>query len=564
MKRKLTLPVICLFLGLAIAGTAIFADVLGLDQHPGWSRARIGLLLFGTSLTLCAVLYYRFMDEVHSKARKLQDIAESLPAQYFILPIVIIVILIYAWFGSSGRWGIWKSHTQYYDSLARSFLNANLYLPIEPDPKLLALPNPYNPSARTGIEVPVDITLYKGKYYMYWGPVPALILTVIYPFFHGRIGDLFLTFVFVCGIFLLQTLLLLTIWNRYFRNLPRWALYISILLMGLAGPLMLLRHNYESAVIYEAAITSGQFFLMGGLLVTLTAVTRSSISRWRLFLAGILWALAIGSRQILAAPVGFMILILTFWLFRTNAWSFKKTTQLLIPLGLPLVFGFVCLGWYNWARFGSVTEAGLYYQLAGWNLRDHYNELFSQTYIFQNIQNYLFNAIDFTSKFPFVFMPKGSETQILPFYSVPEVYNAQPIAGLLYTFPFAIFAVVPFFVLASRRKSAQNYVEAGDRMPLNLITFGLCGSSLIAFSLLMIFFWAGMRYFGDFTPSLMALSVVGFWQGYQSLARKPLTNRLYVICGVILASASILLSTLLAISTNSGLVKLIIYRFPFL
>ena len=209
--------------------------------------------------------------------------------------------------------------------------------------------------------------------------------------------------------------------------------------MGLAGPLMLLRHNYESAVIYEAAITGGQLFLMAGALMAFFAMISSTFTGWKLASAGIFWALAIGSRQILAVPIGFMTLLLIYWAFKTNLWSFKKSALTLIPLGLPLILGFVCLGWYNWARFGSVTETGLYYQLAGWNIRDHYDELFSPTYIFQNIQNYLFNPIEFTSTFPFVFMTRGSEIPVLPFYTVPEIYNAQPVSGLLCTFPLDVY-----------------------------------------------------------------------------------------------------------------------------
>ena len=560
MEKKINISIVVFFLGLIFTNTAIFADSLGLDQHPGWSRTRISLLLFGVLIILCAVLYHLYMDKFHSIARKTKVIAESIPVQYLILPIVIIVILIYVWFGSSGRWTIWKSNTHYYDGLARSFLNANLYLPIEPDLKLLTLSNPYDPVARKGIEIPADVSLYKGKFYMYWGPVPALILTAIYFFFHMRlvVGDLFLTFAFICGIFLVQIILLLTIWNLYFRNLPRWILYTSIYLIGLAGPLMLLRHNYESAMIYETSITGSQFFFMGGLLAALTAVIKPFISSWRLATAGILWALAIGSRQTSAAPIAFIIFILTFWIFKTNTWSFKKATKLLLPLGLPLAFGFVCLGWYNWARFGSLTETGYYYQLAGPNLREHYNKLFSLTYIFQNLYNYLFNPIDFTLKFPFVFMLKGSETPIFFFYSLPDVYNAQPIAGLFYTFPFAIFAVVPFFLLDLRRKANINC----DQMRLNLITISLGGSALIAFGLLLMFFWSGMRYWGDALPSLMSLSVIGFWQGYQSLSDyKSLITKLYAVFGALLASASILISTLLAISTNSRLVNLLLRYF---
>jgi hypothetical protein len=566
MKTKITVTVIFLILGFVLAGIAIFADVFGLDQHAGWSMARIELLIFGALIMFYVILYDRYAEQIHILTCKIRIFIDNIPVQYFILPIVILVILIYVWFGSSGKWTTWKPSTFYYDSQARGFLKSDLYLPIEPDPQLLILPNPYDPSARAGIETPGDISFYKGKYYMYWGPVPALLLTAIYLFYHRPVGDFALTFGFVCGIFLLQTVLLFFLWKQYFRNLPQWTLYLSILLMGLACPLMLLRHNYEAARIYEASITGAQFFFMGGLLVSLTAVSRSSISGWQLAVAGVLWALAIGTRQIVAVPVGFMVLILSFWFFKINDWSFNRTTQL-IPLGLPLAFGLVCLGWYNWVRFDSITETGLFYQFAGWNLREHYNELFSQLYIFQNLHNYLFNPIEFISKFPFVFMPKGSEIPMLSLYSVPEIYNAQPIAGLLYTFPFAIYSAIPLFELffsLFNKRSAQISADANDRTHLNWITFALGGSSLIAFGLLMMFFWAGMRYWGDVTPSLMVLSVIGFWQGYNSLAHKPITRRLYIIFGLIFASASILLSMLLAISTNSGLVKFIINRIPFL
>jgi len=44
-------------------GTAIFADRLGLDPSMGWGKRRIALLIFGVCIMLCAVLYWRYMDE---------------------------------------------------------------------------------------------------------------------------------------------------------------------------------------------------------------------------------------------------------------------------------------------------------------------------------------------------------------------------------------------------------------------------------------------------------------------------------------------------------------------
>lgn len=484
---------------------------------------------------------------------------KSLPSKFVIASLVIAVILIYVWFAIPRSSNEWEAPTNYYDLLATGFRNASLHLSLDPDPQLLALPNPYDPLARAGLETKWDLSLYQGKYYLYWGPVPALILSGIYSFFHGTINDLTLALVFISGLLIVQVLLIFILWNRYFYNLPRLLLYLTIPLIGLTGPLILLRHNYESAKVYEAAISGGQFFFMSGMLAALTAMAHSPISIRKLLAAVTLWALAIGTRQTLAMPVGFMAVLLAFWFFRTNDWSLKKTVQVM-PLALPLIFCFVCIAWYNQARFGSFTETGFYYALAGINVQERYHELFSPAYIVLNLYNYLFNAIVFTNEFPFVIIPLGTES--FSSLSMPDVYAAEPITGLLYTFPFVIFAGLPLLASSSRREFLST-LDTSKRNDWNLTVLSLSGSFLIAFGLLMLFFWSSMRYAEDFMPSLIILSIIGFWQGCQSLSSKPSSRKLYMIFGVFLASSSILLNILLAISTNHELVKLITHFFSF-
>ena len=60
------MSVVFLIFGVLLAGIAVFADTLGLDQNAGWSRARITLFLFGALIMLCAVLYYRYADKIHT------------------------------------------------------------------------------------------------------------------------------------------------------------------------------------------------------------------------------------------------------------------------------------------------------------------------------------------------------------------------------------------------------------------------------------------------------------------------------------------------------------------
>jgi len=460
---------------------------------------------------------------------------------FVILPL-FAVIVFYIWFVGSSSTG---TTTNYYTDLADSFLKGKLYL------------------LNIGKDIPIDLSYYNGKFYMYWGPVPALLLAPIQFLSHARIGDFFLALIFGIGVFLAQSFLLIDVWKRYFSTLPKWTIHVSIFLCGLIAPVFTLRHNTDHARIYEAAIIGGQFFLMGGLLMAFIAITKPAISNLRLAVAGLLWVLAIGTRNALAAPIGLMVLFTAILIIRINTGFIEKIKKL-ISLGTPLFFGFVGTLWYNWARFDSVTETGFSYALASEDLQAHASELFSRSYIFQNLYNYLLNPPGFLSNFPFVSMIDGSKSPILPFYSVPDFYHAQPATGLLFMFPFAVFSVVPlvaFITGGIRLKSVQNIFDGNDNDLSIWLLLNLGASFLAAFGLLLFFFWVGIRYIGDFVPSLVVLSILGFWQGYKLLEHKKTGKNLYLIIGLILTGISIMVSVLLAISTNSELVDIVIHAF---
>lgn len=574
MSRRLTIPILFVIVGLALVGTAVFADALGLDQYAGWGRGRVTLLILGIGTTLASVFFLRFSGPVVAAAQTVRTFIESLPAvsrargnpgmimisrllrdYASTLPILAAVILIYIWFVSSGTLTTWISPTRYYANLARGFLNGNLYIPTRPDANLLQMPDPYDPAARAraNTDEPADITFYNGRFYLYWGPVPALVLAALSPFTQGRVGDLFLVFGFVCGIFLVEYAILVSIWDRFFRELPGWILRMSILLAGLSGPVTFMLNNARSARIYEAAITGGQFFLISGFLAALSVLNRAS-SNWRLAVAGTLWALAIGTRQVLVFPIGFIVFMVLYWIFRNDGWSFKSISKAMLVI-LPLAVGFASLGWYNWARFGSVTESGLYYQLAGLNLQEHYDELVDPLYVYQNLYNYLLNPLEIESQFPFVRVENGNTEAIFSSYALPTLYTSQTITGLLCFVPFVVFALIPsarLFQNLFRKRHAQFSANESDHRLLNWITVSLSGAFLAAFGVLMVFFWAAMRYIEDFMPSLIVLSAIGFWQGYQALPRNSSGHRAYVVFGTILAVASISISLLLAISVNDA------------
>jgi hypothetical protein len=183
---------------------------------------------------------------------------------------------------------------------------------------LLALSNPYDPAAREGIKAPLDLALYNGKFYLYWGAAPALLVAIIKPLFPGQISDSYLLFAFIVGIFLSQFLVIMYIWERFFPGISKWLVLLSIFIAGLINPTLWLLSQPK---IYETAIAGGQFFFIAGLLSVFTALDCPNPSGWRLAMAGIFWSLAVGTRSVLVFPIAFMTLMVVIWFYRTYTGS---------------------------------------------------------------------------------------------------------------------------------------------------------------------------------------------------------------------------------------------------
>jgi len=570
--RKLYVPIVLALLGLGIALLAIFAPALNLDQSPGWGRLRIASLITGVLAILFSAIYYRFENQFllsqkfQTTLSKLAFVSwlqsrEGISAfvrqcrkYFFILPIVFFILAVYIWFASRGHWTNWDSPTRNYSYLASAFQKGQLYLPVKPDPELLALPNPYDPALRKGVEYPIDYSLYKGKFYLYWGPVPGVLLTMVQPLFHKRIGDLYLVFIFLSGVFCLQVALIVFVWERFFTSLPNRILLITIAVTGLVSPNTMLLNNVINGRIYEAAIFGCQFFLLAGLMAAMIALDRTVPSTWGLAIAGVLWALAVGTRQVLVVSIAIYMLVTLYWLIKAYHLPLPKIILSIASLVTPLVLGAFLLGWYNWSRFGSIFETGYSYQLATPYLQIHLDDLFSPAYILQNLSNYLLAPVDFGVKFPFISLGAAKTTALFSWYSLPDLYDAEPYTGLSYTAPFVFFSVILIFnYLWGVFKGRKLLIEGEQNQNIFAwITISLIGSSMSAFLVLQLYFWMGMRYTADFMPSLILLSVISFWQGYKLLANYRRWRNLYATVGILLAGITIVISTSQAITIILG------------
>lgn len=533
MQKRASLSIF-LTISILILGMTIFAKELGLDPNSSWGKGRIALLIIGLLIAGIPWIAARRSGISLSGAR----------TDLFVLPVLLGVSAIYFWFVSVS----YNSSSQYYSLLAGSFRNGELALPLKPDPALLALPNPYDPLARQGIKVPMDLSLYHGKFYLYWGPAPSFLLAVAQPVLPGKLREVDLLFLFMCGIFLSQFLLIMHIWQGFFPVIPKWMVLLSVAFAGLANPVLWLLAQPK---IYEAAIAGAQFFFIGGFVAAVLAVSRQPVSKWGLALAGTLWALAVGTRSVALFAVIFMTLMLVYLLFKIYGRSFSRFADALLSFGIPAASAAFGLGWYNWARFGSILETGFTYQLAAHHLQEHMAELFLPGYSFQNLYNYLFNPFTIESSFPFLYPTRGITKEILPWHILPDIYTAQALSGFLCAVPFTAFAVLSTVALlkqAFRKNRTEASLEDGNPISLTWLTTSLFGSFAFPFLSLLTFFWAAMRYAEDFMPALILLSILGFWQGYTSLPRPSKQCIMYASLGILLAGFSILVSILLALS----------------
>jgi hypothetical protein len=467
----------------------------------------------------------------------------------FALAPILLVLAAYVWFVSTGTWTRWPTASTYYNQLASAFAQGHLWLDLKPNPEVLALANPYDPEMRTGVTYLSDASLYQGKYYLYFGPVPALLVLPVKALFASVVPDQYLVFAFTCGTLIVMSLFLLSMWRRFLPDLPPWMVGFGILGIGLASPFGWVLGSRAS--VHDVAISAGQFFFLGGLYAAFGALEGAAISKPKSAIAGILWAAALGSRITQIIPVAFMVtMVLTCGLRHRRRYSNPQDVvwSILAVIG-PLILGMAALGWYNWARFGSVLETGITYQLALLNLQKYRQDIFSVKYVLQNLYNYLLMLPKLRYNFPYIWPRMGIRTPIAGALGLPSLYFAEEITGLVYTNPFLLFAVLAAFV--GRRDSAGSEHDVSGPALARWLSAALGGSFLLGFATFLVFFWASERYLLDFLPAALLLALFGFWSRIQALRQRSLPWAVTAFVGMALLLISTVVSSLLAIAQNA-------------
>lgn len=275
----------------------------------------------------------------------------------------------------------------YYNYLARGWAEGHLHVPIDPDPRLLAQANPYDPNLPDEIKVH-DMVLYQGRYYLYHGPA-ALIAFLPYRLATGKdLGEPIAVFLFVSIAFLANAATL------YRRNPAASPLLYATL--GLANAVPFLLHRIW---VYEVAIACAYATVS-------VAIALNAAGHFRP--AGFCLGLLALSRPHLLLVAPFL---------NPRSW-------LTVPIGLTLA------ALHNYLRFGNPLDFGLGHLIAGPNQQ---TPAFSIQFLLPSLYLFLLEPPRWLPQFPFL------AVHAQPPIPLPPLFFHENMMGALWCAPFLLF-----------------------------------------------------------------------------------------------------------------------------
>ncbi len=390
----------------------------------------------------------------------------------------------------------------YYSQLADAFGHGQLSLRKPVPPGLARLADPSDPAANYPYRLAPtradDLSYYRGRFYLYFGPTPALVLFWPWAALTGRyLFHSTAVLIFCLAAFFAAAGLLRAFRRRYFPETGAGVAAAGVLALGLAtsAPILL-----QHADVWEVPIACAYALAM----LALAAIWRALAApvhrnRW-LAAASLAYGLAVGARpSVLFGAVILLVPVLAAW---SNGRPPSRSPLILAAL-VPLGLCGLGLMLYNARRFGSPFEFGWHYQLAA--VRQRTVRPFGLGYFWLNLPVYLLRPADFMRNFPFV-----RAGTVLP---LPLGHPEVEAFGILSNIP------IVWLALATPLAWRERLPETARRLR------GLVAAAALLFALpaltLCCFFERETRYELEFLPPLVLLAVVGIFSLERALAARP-------------------------------------------
>jgi hypothetical protein len=408
---------------------------------------------------------------------------------------VALVLLSYgaiSWRVTDGRL-IGRKPTAYYELLTEAVVQGRTSLSLEPDPRLAELANPW--AGPQGIPRAHDATYFGGKYYLYFGVAPVVLVLAPWRIVTGTyLTDSAAILVFVSLGYLLGLRLVLRVARAGGVALGDKAAAGVALALGWGG---FLHYNLAGAQFYQVPIACAFACTMAASNALFAAVRRAGTAVAVACLAGgsFFAGAAVGARPnfIFVLPVFGAAGVVLAWR-RKRAGAGREALSLLVATVAPAALVGAALAAYNYARFGDALEFGLRYQFAAIDMR-HF-KLFGPEFFVRSAEAYLLSPARYSLYYPFVGLRE-------------ETF------GLLTWAPAALLALGAPWLMARRRAEGDEPAAAGT-------TVFVAAAGVTTLGTLLFYSYQLERYELDFLGPLMVAAwivALGAWPVARSLGR---------------------------------------------
>lgn len=417
----------------------------------------------------------------------------------------------YAWTATSaGRgWDGGKAENQVYNQLVEGMRQGRLSLPTLPDPRLAELADPWDPALNRAYPVLHDMSYFDGRYYVYFGPTPLLLLLPWRVMTGGFLPENLALVMFAWWGALMGGLILREAWRRWAPGAPAWFFAAGVVLVtwGNFVPVLLRRPLH-----YELAIASAWAMALTAMWALQKALGSDAGRRrtgW-LVSAGLAYGLAVAGRpHYLFGGAMFLVWVWPEWvrwredkMLRWREWAGRHGPWA-VPLG-AVIAGILV---YNFARFGNPLEFGTSYVMSGMHpVRDVFT---GPRFMGVNLYFYLWAPPHWVAWFPFL-----AVTAILPFAYPANYTGVENVYGILTALP-AVWVAVGWWAVKAHRALP----EGERRWMLMLAVLG--AGPLFYLSQVG---GAASRYMVDFAPAWLLLAAIvalrwgAAWRGWRRWA----------------------------------------------
>lgn len=356
------------------------------------------------AVALIVFLFWFFRPKGHAFSHVFTDSAPQRLVTTAVVVVEIVLLLIITVLNPSFS-GNPSHHTSQYQELAESFLNGQLHLSEEPPSFLAEMDNPYDRNERNEWvskyreSVHWDAAYFEGKYFVYFGVLPVLMLYLPYRAITGlALPNVCAIQFFLCFFAIGSFLMIGELIKKYFANrkIPYLAyLILSVIFVNCSGAVFIAKRPD----FYSVPIISGLTFTVFGLYFWMRAERNGRVSPTFAALGSLCMALVAGCRPQLLLVSAMIFVIYWKAVFKDRSLFSKKGWGATVSLILPYILVAVAIMWYNAARFGSPFDFGANYNLTT-------NDMTGRGYRVERVGlslfTYFFQFPNITAVFPFL------------------------------------------------------------------------------------------------------------------------------------------------------------------